>query len=388
MFLNAIYFLHRLIRNSQVLFSYAISPSPTPTQELLLQKTQSSALRDTVQAVQKWHVVLPPSAGSRRDGPGLESRTAAKGFWDAFQNTSLLFWPREQEIGQLKQDVVNLKSTIAKEEERAADLKHRVQVFSSEEHNTDVQVLLEIKARWDSMAMSSSSPLTITILGKKWQRAGISAFLSSGAAARAGLGHSAGSKLGQTCPHHAAAVRGEENPQRHPGCCNLALATAKLGWGGQHKNSSIQPSHPRHCKANWEANNWVLLRKLKSTGFLFYSFEGMWCFYWAEAHWCISPYLLLSLGQNAHKLEQKGAGGLQPVHWRQWGKPDDSADAGSDRKTAQQFTGQPGESPTRKDSTDWESQRKRKEDKVKQDSLETGPLFLNIEGQKQNHWKS
>lgn len=185
-----------------------------------------------------------------------------------FQNTSLLFWPREQEIGQLKQDVVNLKSTIAKEEERAADLKHRVQVFSSEEHNTDVQVLLEIKARWDSMAMSSFSPLTIIILGKQGQRAGISTFLSSGAAARAGLGHSAGSKLGQMCPHHAAAMRGEENPQRHPGCCNLAWAMAQ-------KNGSIQPSHPRHCKANWEANNWVLLRKFKSTGFLFYSFEGM-----------------------------------------------------------------------------------------------------------------
>lgn len=63
--------------------------------------------------------------------------------------------------------MVNLKSAIAKEEEKAADLKHRVQVFSSEEHNADVQVLLEIKARWESMAMSSSSPLTVIILGKK-----------------------------------------------------------------------------------------------------------------------------------------------------------------------------------------------------------------------------
>ncbi|XP_038041813.1 cilia- and flagella-associated protein 100 [Anas platyrhynchos] len=59
---------------------------------------------------------------------------------DELQNTFITTHQRtEQEIGQLKQDVVNLKSTIAKEEERAADLKHRVQVFSSEEHNTDVQ---------------------------------------------------------------------------------------------------------------------------------------------------------------------------------------------------------------------------------------------------------
>ncbi|XP_050568676.1 cilia- and flagella-associated protein 100 isoform X2 [Cygnus atratus] len=59
---------------------------------------------------------------------------------DELQNTFITTHQRtEQEIGQLKQDVVNLKSTIAKEEERAADLKHRVQVFSSEEHNADVQ---------------------------------------------------------------------------------------------------------------------------------------------------------------------------------------------------------------------------------------------------------
>ncbi|XP_032050247.1 cilia- and flagella-associated protein 100 [Aythya fuligula] len=59
---------------------------------------------------------------------------------DELQNTFITTHQRtEQEIGQLKQDVVNLKSTIAKEEERAADLKHRVQAFSSEEHNTDVQ---------------------------------------------------------------------------------------------------------------------------------------------------------------------------------------------------------------------------------------------------------
>ncbi|XP_047926795.2 cilia- and flagella-associated protein 100 isoform X1 [Anser cygnoides] len=59
---------------------------------------------------------------------------------DELQNTFITTHQRtEQEIGQLKQDMVNLKSAIAKEEERAADLKHRVQVFSSEEHNADVQ---------------------------------------------------------------------------------------------------------------------------------------------------------------------------------------------------------------------------------------------------------
>nr|XP_013050840.2 cilia- and flagella-associated protein 100 isoform X2 [Anser cygnoides] len=59
---------------------------------------------------------------------------------DELQNTFITTHQRtEQEIGQLKQDMVNLKSAIAKEEEKAADLKHRVQVFSSEEHNADVQ---------------------------------------------------------------------------------------------------------------------------------------------------------------------------------------------------------------------------------------------------------
>ncbi|XP_035193255.1 cilia- and flagella-associated protein 100 isoform X2 [Oxyura jamaicensis] len=59
---------------------------------------------------------------------------------DELQNTFITTHQRtEQEIAQLKQDVVNLKSTIAKEEERAADLKHRVQVFSSEEHDIDIQ---------------------------------------------------------------------------------------------------------------------------------------------------------------------------------------------------------------------------------------------------------
>ncbi|NWU55890.1 CP100 protein, partial [Dromas ardeola] len=56
-----------------------------------------------------------------------------------FQITSFLFWPREKKLEELKQQVVTLKSSIAKEEERVADLKLKVHLFTSGEHEADDQ---------------------------------------------------------------------------------------------------------------------------------------------------------------------------------------------------------------------------------------------------------
>ncbi|NWH77901.1 CP100 protein, partial [Piaya cayana] len=53
--------------------------------------------------------------------------------------TSFLFWPREEQLAELKQQVDSLKSSVAKEEERVADLKLEVQLFSSAEHKADDQ---------------------------------------------------------------------------------------------------------------------------------------------------------------------------------------------------------------------------------------------------------
>ncbi|KFV54904.1 Coiled-coil domain-containing protein 37, partial [Gavia stellata] len=55
------------------------------------------------------------------------------------QNTAFLFWPREKKLAELKQQVVTLKSSIAKEEERVADLKLKVHLFSSGEYQADDQ---------------------------------------------------------------------------------------------------------------------------------------------------------------------------------------------------------------------------------------------------------
>uniref|UniRef100_A0A663ENE1 Uncharacterized protein n=1 Tax=Aquila chrysaetos chrysaetos TaxID=223781 RepID=A0A663ENE1_AQUCH len=56
-----------------------------------------------------------------------------------FRNISFLFWPREKELAELKQQVDTLKSSIAKEEERVADLKLKVHLFSSGECKADDQ---------------------------------------------------------------------------------------------------------------------------------------------------------------------------------------------------------------------------------------------------------
>ncbi|NXM34981.1 CP100 protein, partial [Oxyruncus cristatus] len=56
-----------------------------------------------------------------------------------FPNTSSLFWPREKELAELKQQVKTLQSSVAREEEIVADLKLRVHLFSSGEHEANDQ---------------------------------------------------------------------------------------------------------------------------------------------------------------------------------------------------------------------------------------------------------
>jgi len=69
-------------------------------------------------------------------------------FADAlFKIISFLLWPREKKLAELKQQVVTLKSSIAKEEERAADLTLKVHLFSSREYKADDEVHPKIKAR-------------------------------------------------------------------------------------------------------------------------------------------------------------------------------------------------------------------------------------------------
>ncbi|NXA23254.1 CP100 protein, partial [Ibidorhyncha struthersii] len=70
----------------------------------------------------------------------MESSRGVVCFRDAgFKITSFLFWPREKKLAELKQQVVTLKSSIAKEEERVADLKLKVHLFSSGEYEANDQ---------------------------------------------------------------------------------------------------------------------------------------------------------------------------------------------------------------------------------------------------------
>lgn len=138
----------------------------------------------------KCYLHLPAAGGT---GPGWKAAEESCVSEMPFQNTSFLSWPREKKLAELKQQVVTLKSSIAKEEERVADLKFKVHLFSSGEHKADDQVRPEIKARGVSMCINGSSPPAISILGKKQTVGctgeGSALFLSNGARARAGLGH-------------------------------------------------------------------------------------------------------------------------------------------------------------------------------------------------------
>lgn len=64
-----------------------------------------------------------------------------------FGYPSFLLLPREKEIAELKEEVATLKSSVAEEEDRAADLKCKVQLFSAGECKADDQVHVEMKAR-------------------------------------------------------------------------------------------------------------------------------------------------------------------------------------------------------------------------------------------------
>lgn len=96
----------------------------------------------------------------------MESSRGVVCFRDTrFKITSFLFWPREKKLAELKQEVVALKSSIAKEEERVADLKLKVHLFSSGECDADDQVHPGIKARGVGMHINGSVPPAISTLG-------------------------------------------------------------------------------------------------------------------------------------------------------------------------------------------------------------------------------
>ncbi|XP_050168960.1 cilia- and flagella-associated protein 100 [Myiozetetes cayanensis] len=60
--------------------------------------------------------------------------------WNKIQHTFITTHESmEKELAELKQQVSTLQSSVTKEEERVADLKHRVHLFSSGEHETDGQ---------------------------------------------------------------------------------------------------------------------------------------------------------------------------------------------------------------------------------------------------------
>lgn len=127
---------------------------PPPANNCYPGKTQS-ALRAEVQVAQKWSVVMLPPTGSSGDSLGGSSR-GNRCFENNFPNSSSLFWPRDRERTQQKEVLLTLKSTVTKLEERAADLKLRVEDFSSE-READVQVHPKVEVKWDSTAMSCSS---------------------------------------------------------------------------------------------------------------------------------------------------------------------------------------------------------------------------------------
>lgn len=102
--------------------------------------------------------MLPPSAGSRRGQPRLQRAELC--FRGALSKHLLSpsLSSREKELAGLKQQVNTLRASVAKEEEKVADLKLKVQHFSSGEHEADDQVHTGIQARGFHTCTSGSSP--------------------------------------------------------------------------------------------------------------------------------------------------------------------------------------------------------------------------------------
>lgn len=106
--------------------------------------------------------VLPPSAGSRGTSPGCGEQSRSRG---ALPKHLLSLPSREKELAALKEQVNTLRASVAKEEEKVAELKLKVQLFSSGEHEGDDQVQAGILARRVHMCTSGSCPPATSILG-------------------------------------------------------------------------------------------------------------------------------------------------------------------------------------------------------------------------------
>lgn len=105
----------------------------------------------------KCYLHLPAAGGTVPGWKAVEHSCSRDAL---FKTTSFFLWPREKTLAELKQQVATLKSSIAKEEERVADLKLK----------TDDQAHPEIKARGITCVLNGSSPPASSILGKKVDR--------------------------------------------------------------------------------------------------------------------------------------------------------------------------------------------------------------------------
>lgn len=187
--------------------------------------------------------VLPPSAGSRRDQPRL--RRAEPVFQRCTNTSPLSLCSREKELAALKQQVSTLRATVAKEEEKVADLKHKVQLFSSGEHEADDQVHAGIQARGVHMCTSGSSPPATSIPGT--EQTGVALGRDQHCFPAMALQQGwFGALLRQQTGANVSAPCSccEVMSQRQLGSCRLSQVTAKLGRGDQQEDGSIQPSVP------------------------------------------------------------------------------------------------------------------------------------------------
>lgn len=108
--------------------------------------------------------MLPPSAGSRRDQPRLQRGELCVPEVPFPNPSSLCVSSREKELAALKEQVNTLRESVAKEEEKVADLKLKVQCFSSGEHEGDEQVDAGIQARGVLICTGGSCPAATSIL--------------------------------------------------------------------------------------------------------------------------------------------------------------------------------------------------------------------------------
>ncbi|NWH67791.1 CP100 protein, partial [Geococcyx californianus] len=131
----------------------------TDPQQLLsifteMEEENLSFIKDSQEAEERLAKVQHTFTTTHEKMPGCKA-AEVPWFRDAlFQTTPVLFWPREEQLAELKQQVATLKSCVTEEEERLADPKEKIQLFSSEEHKAMDEEHAETKASGDKMLTS------------------------------------------------------------------------------------------------------------------------------------------------------------------------------------------------------------------------------------------